>query len=228
MNRAEGCELARAAATGDFSGVLESYNSNYVRVNEGVFTHKMVKSAHLQINVMGWDRDRLRKLTQIVEHEIEPASGGLLHVYAIDTSSQKLVKKGRKFKETIESNFLLRAVGESFQPEGDSSNTVDSKTRQYLVQTINNLAAQYDLLESDDHTSAEELKRYLDLAEFLGLFDKQSREAFVNGLTSQFPGGFGKVKISYIVRYDNAALRDAFSSVSGDELRELARQTCAV
>jgi len=225
LNRAEGSELARAAATGDFSGVLESYNSKYARINDAVFTHKLEKSAHLQINVMGWSRDRLSKLTQIVDHKIEPGNGGLLHVYAIDTSSKLRDTKGGKFKETIESNFLLRAIGESFQPEGDSSNAIDSKTRQYLVQTINNLAAQYDLLESDDHTSAEELKRYLDLAEFLGLFDKPGREAFVSDLARQFPGGFGNVKISYIVRYDNAALRDALSSVSGDELRELARQT---
>src|SRR5262245_11316127 len=225
LNWAEGRDLARAAAAGDFSGVLERYNSNYVRVNDGVFTHEMERGAHLQINVMGWDRDNFRKLAQIVEHEIEPSSGGLLHVYALDTSSRQLLKKGRKFKETVESNFLLRAVGESFQPEGDASNAVDSKTRRYIDQTIKNLAAQYDLLESDDHTSAEELKHYLDLAEFLGLFDRQSREAFVSGLADQFPGGFGKVKISYIVRYDHSALRDAFGSVSGDELRELARQT---
>jgi hypothetical protein len=179
----------------------------------------------LQINVMGWDRDRLTKLTQIVEHGIEPTSGGLLHIYAIDTSAKRRDTKGRRFKETVESNFLLRAVGESFQPEGNSSNTIESKTGRYLVQTVNNLAAQYDLLESDDHTSAEELKRYLDLAEFLGLFDKQSREAFVSGLARQFPGGFGEVKISYIARYDNAALRDAFGSVSGEGLRDLPRQT---
>src|SRR5262249_59553227 len=139
--------------------------------------------------------------------------GGLLHLYAIDTASKRGDTKGRRFKETIESNFLLRAIGETFQPENETSNTVESKNRRYLVQTINNLAAQYDLLESDDHTSAEELKRYLDLAEFLGLFDKPGREAFVSDLARQFPGGFGNVKISYIVRYYNPALPDPLSSV---------------
>jgi hypothetical protein len=33
------------------------------------------------------------------------------------------------------------------------------------------------------------------------------------------------VKIDYIVRYNNTALRDALGAVSGDELREIARQT---
>ncbi|MGH9755669.1 MAG: hypothetical protein ACREA2_23045 [Blastocatellia bacterium] len=225
LNRAEGRELARAAAAGDFSGVLEKYNTNYARINDGVFTHEIERSAQLQINVMGWGYDSLKQLTQNVEHAIERGSGGLLHVYATETSIKQRRDKGRKFKETVESNFLLRAVGETFQPEGDPSNTVDPRTRQYLIQTLGNLAAQYTLLESDDRASVEELKHYLDLAEFLGLFDKQSREAFVGDLARQFPAGLGKVKISYIVRYDNTALRDALGVVSGDELRELARRT---
>jgi len=225
LNRAEGRELALAAAVGDFSDVLESYNTNYARINDAVFTRKLERSAQLQINVMGWGYDSLKQLTQNVEHAIEPGSGGLLHVYATETSIKQRVTKGRKFKETVESNFLLRAVGETFQHEGDSSNAVDRTTRQYLLQTLGNLAAQYDLLESDECASVEELKHYLDLAEFLGLFDKQSREAFAGDLARQFPGGLGKVKISYIVRYDNTALCDALGAVSGDELRELARQT---
>jgi hypothetical protein len=222
LNRAEGCELALAAAVGDFSGVLESYNTNYARINEAVFTHRIERSAQLQINVMGWGYDSLKQLTQNVEHAIEEGGGGLLHVYATETSIEQRRARGRKFKETVESNFLLRAVGETFH---DSSNTVERTTRQYLIQTLGNLAAQYTLLESDERASVEELEHYLDLAEFLGLFDKQSREALVSDLTGQFPGGLGKVKINYIVRYDSAALRDALGAVSGDELRELARQT---
>jgi hypothetical protein len=225
LNRAEGRELARAAAAGDFSDVLERYNANYARINHVFFTHEIVRSAHLQINVMGWGFDSLKQLTQNVEHAIEPGNGGLLHVYATETSIKQRRVKGSKFKETVESNFLLRAIGETFQPEGDSSNAVDNKTRQYLIQTLGNLAAQYDLLESDERTSVEELKHYLDLAEFLGLFDKKSREAFVGDLVDQFPGGLGAVKINYIVRYNDTALREALGEVSGDELRDLARQT---
>ena len=225
LNRAEGRELALAAAVGDFSGVLEGYNTNYARINDAVFTHKIDRSAQLQINVMGWGYDSLKQLTQNVEHAIERSGAGLLHVYATETSIEQRRAKGRKFKETVESNFLLRAVGETFQPEGDPSNAFDRTTGQYLLQTLGNLAAQYDLLESDERTSVEELRQYLDLAEFLGLFDKQSREAFVGDLARQFPGGLGKVTINYIVRYDGAALRDALGVVSGDELRELARQT---
>ena len=222
LNRAEGRELALSAAAGDFSGVLENYNANYARINDGVFTHKTWRSAQLQINVMGWGYDSLKQLTQNVEHAIEERSGGLLHIYATETSIEQRRARGRKFKEIVESNFLLRAVGETFQR---SSNAVERTTRRYLIQTLGNLTAQYALLESDERTSVEELEHYLDLAEFLGLFEKQSREAFVRQLAGQFPAGLGKVKIDYIVRYDNAALRDALSAASGDELREIARQT---
>ena len=174
---------------------------------------------------MGWDYDCLKQLTQNVEHAIEAVGGGLLHVYATETSIKQRREKGRKFKEIVESNFLLRAVGETFQPEGDSPNAVDSANRRYMLQTLKNLTAQYELFESDERASVEELKHYLDLAEFLGLFGEKGREAFVGGLRKQFPGGLGKVKINYIVRYDDAALRAALGAVSGDELRKLARQT---
>ena len=174
---------------------------------------------------MGWDYDCLKQLTQNVEHAIEAVNGGLLHVYATETSIKQRRAKGRKFKEVVESNFLLRAVGETFQPESDSPNAVDSATRRYLLQTLKNLTAQYELFESDERASVEELKHYLDLAEFLGLFGEKGREAFVESLRKQFPGGLGKVKINYIVRYNNAALRAALGAVSGDELRDMARQT---
>jgi hypothetical protein len=225
LRRSEGRDLALAAAAGDFSGVLESYNTNYARINDAVLTHNISRSAQLQINIMGWDYDSLKQLTQNVEYAIERQSGGLLHIYATETSIRQRRAKGRKFKETIESNFLLRAVGETFQPDGAPSNAIDRATGRYLIQTLDNLAAQYTLLESDERTSVEELEHYLDLAEFLGLFDGQSREAFVADLAEQFPGGLGKVTINYIVRYDSAALRDALGAVSGGELRELARGT---
>src|SRR5262249_56295836 len=103
LKRAEGRELARAAAAGDFSSVLERYNTNYVRINKGVFTHEIERSAQLKINVMGWGYDSLKQLTQNVEHAIEPRSGGLLNVYATEAPLQQRVTKSRKFKETGES-----------------------------------------------------------------------------------------------------------------------------
>src|SRR5262249_22778384 len=155
-------------------------------INEAVFTHNISRSAQLQINVMGWDYDSLKQLTQNVEYAIEQKSGGLLHIYATETSIRQRRAKARKFKETDQSNFLLRAVGETFQPDGAPSNAIDRATGRYLIQTLDNLAAQYTLLESDERTSVGELEHYLDLAEFLGMFDGQSREAFIADLAEQF------------------------------------------
>src|SRR5262249_36101250 len=162
---------------------------------------------------------------QIVGHTSEPSTGGLLQVNQIGTWPPLRAPKTRKSKKTIRSTFLSCSTIVAFHSHAASSLPDDSKTSRYLAQTGSYLAAIYDRHESEDRTSAEEVKRYLDLAELLGLFDKLSREAFVGGLARQFPDGFGKVNISYIVRYDNAALRDALGSVSAEELRELARQT---
>ncbi len=225
LNHPEGQRLARLAAAGDFAELIERYNSRFVKLHQGVLTHSTSRSAHVQINVLGWGYDSLKQLAQNAEHTIEPASGGLLHVYATETSIKQRVTQGRKFKETVESNFLLRTIGETFQREGDASGAVDPKTREYLIKTLRSLAVQYDLLQSDEQTTADELTRYLDLAEFLGLLTKQSRATFAGDLTRQFPDGLGEVKISYVVRYNDEALRSAFTAISGDDLRELARQT---
>jgi hypothetical protein len=225
LNHPDGRRLAQSAAAGDFAEVIEKYNSRFVKLRKGELTQSTSRSAQLCINVMGWGYDSLKQLAQNAEHTIESANGGLLHVYATETSIKQRVTRGRKFKETIESNFLLRTIGETFQAEGDSSSAVDAKTRQFLIQTLRSLAVQYDLFQSDEQTAAEELTQYLDLAEFLGLLTKQSRTAFVSDLTRQFSGGLGKVKIKYVVRYDDESLRKAFIAVSDKELRELARQT---
>jgi hypothetical protein len=224
LNTEEGRTLARAAAVGDFAGALAKFSAKYVRINQGVFTHALTTSAQLKINVMGWGYDSLKQLAVNAEQTIEPTAGGLLHVFATEASIKERVTKGGKFKETIESNFLLRAMGETFQGD-DQSNLTDPKTKQYLIQTLRSLAIQYDLLESDDQTSADELTRYLDLAEFLGLLTKQNRPAFTADLTKQFPTGLGKVVVQYAVRYDDQLLKAAFSAISANDLGDLAKQT---
>jgi hypothetical protein len=84
------------------------------------------------------------------------------------------------------------------------------------------MAVQYQLLYSDDKTSAGELTEYLDLAVFLGL--APDRDSLVRELNAQFPGGLGKVTVDYIVKYDDQAVRNAFT-LSGDDLADWARRT---
>jgi hypothetical protein len=224
LSSAEGQKLARAAAGGDFAEALANFSAGYVKVNQGVFSHALTTSAQLRINVMGWSYDSLKQLAVSADHTIEPTAGGLLHVFATEASIKERVTKGGKFKETVESNFLLRALGETFQASGANS-AVDAKTHDYLIQTLRSLAVQYDLLESDEQTSADELTRYLDLAVFLGLLTGQSRAALASDLTRQFPKGLGKVTVQYAVRYDDQMLKEAFKALSPNDLADLARQT---
>lgn len=228
LNTDDGKRLARAAAGGDFAEALANFSAKYVRVNQGVFSHALTKSAQLRINVMGWSYDSLKQLATSAEHTIEPTAGGLLHVFATEASIKERVTKGGKFKETVESNFLLRALGETFQGEGQGNPTnsaVDPKTRDYLIQTLRSLAVQYDLFQSDDQTSADELTRYLDLAVFLGVLTNQGRAALAADLTKQFPNGLGKVTVQYAVRYDEQMLKEAFKALSNNDLADLAKQT---
>jgi hypothetical protein len=225
LNHPEGLKLAGAAGVGDFAEVIGSYNSRFVKINRGVFTHDLTTSAHLKINVLGWSEDSLKQLAQNSEHTIEAAAGGLLHVYAIDTAIKQRKQSGGRFKEVVESSFIFRAMGETFQEDGDPSSAVDEKTKQYLIETLRNISVQYDLLEEDERTTPDELTRYLETAEFLGLFTAQVRATYASELSRQFPDGLGKVKVKYVVRYDDRALREAFATVSAKDLRELARMT---
>lgn len=222
LNTAEGQELARAAAGGDFEKALTNFSARFVKVNQGVFSHSFTKSAQLRINVLGWGSDSLSQLAVNAEQTIEQTAGGLLHVFATEASITERKKKGGKFKETVESNFLLRAMGESFQAEGTAT---DTKTRDYLIQTLRSVAVQYDLLEADDKTTPDELTRYLDMAVFLGLLNKTSRAIFAADLTKQFPAGLGKVVVRYVVRYDEQMLKAAFKAINSDDLGNLAKLT---
>lgn len=224
LNTAEGQQLARAAAGGGFEKALTNFSAKYVKVNQGVFSHSFTKSAQLRINVLGWGSDSLSQLAVNAEQTIEQTAGGLLHVFATEASITEKKKKGGKFKETVESNFLLRALGETFQPEGTSV-PVDPKTKDYLIQTLRSVAVQYDLLQADDKATPDELTRYLDMAEFVGLLTKTSRATFVSDLTKQFPGGLGKVVVRYVVKYDDEMLKAALKAVTENDLTTLAKLT---
>lgn len=222
LNTAEGQELARAAAGGDFAKALDNFSAKYVKVNQGVFSHSFTKSAQLRVNVLGWGSDSLNQLAINAEQTIEQTAGGLLHVFATEASIAEKKKKGGKFKESLESNFLLRALGETFQPEGTNAAT-DPQTRDFLIQTLRSVAVQYDLLEADDQTTPDELTRYLDFAEFLGLLTKASRTNLVSDMVKQFPGGLGKVVVRYVVKYDDEMLKSAFSAIAQNDLKKLAK-----
>lgn len=226
LNLAEvaGQSLADSAAAGDFSEILGNYNPKIVRLNpNSIFTKKLEKSAHLQINVLGWGYERLVELIQKVDHAIEVEPTGLMHVFTLDTQINQLTdeKKRGKVIEEVKSNFLFRAIGAAFQPIGSGS-PVDQKTDSYVISILNKMAVSYQLAHHDTKTSPKELRLYLDLAQYLGLI--KDRDLFISELQNQFPKGFGDVKVEYVVRYDDQTVRNAFT-LSGEELKDQARHT---
>jgi hypothetical protein len=221
INQPAAHELIKKAASGDFADLLSDYDPNRIRVNRGILTHNLTKSAQIQINALGWGYKGIVELVQNAQHAIETEAGGLMHVYTIDTYIKQKKEQGKKFKETLQSNFLFRAIGETFQPTGDADAAIDPKTKQFVIKTLRNMAVEYNLQQEDEKTDPQELTQYLSLAEFLGLIP--NRERMVEELRQQFPSGLGKVKIDYVVRYDNQAVRSAFT-LSGDDLRNNARQ----
>jgi len=100
------------------------------------------KSTHLQINVLGWRYERLSEFLQNVEHAIETEPGGLLHVFTIESQIKQLTSKKdrKKLIESIQSTFLLRAVGETLQPTGTSA--TDPATGQYVLKTLSKMSVQ--------------------------------------------------------------------------------------
>jgi hypothetical protein len=224
LSEPAGQSLADAAAVGDFAKILDNYNPSVVRINpDSVFTKKLTKSAHLQINVLGWSYGRLVELIQNVDHAIAIEPNGLMHVFTIDTQIKQLADKKKKDKvlEEVKSNFLFRAIGATFQPIGSTA-PVDKKTNEYVIAAINKMAVGYQLVHYDKNTKPGELRLYLELAEYLGLIP--DRDRFTRELQSQFPNGFEDVTVEYVVRYDDQTVRNAFT-LSGNELKEYARQT---
>ena len=211
-----GPALADAASRGRFAELLEQYASSAVRVRQGVLTRELKTTAHTHINVMGWGFDRVVTMVQKPEHSIEAQAGGLMHVFATETSIEQVRKSGRKYKEAVASKFVLHTLGASLQAEKDPAPVIDSRTRQFLIQTLNKMAVEYDLSYDDERTKADELTQYLQFANRLGLLpsvavDGQSTPSqMVAALNRQFGGGLGHVTVKYVVRYDDQAVRSAF------------------
>jgi hypothetical protein len=220
LNRPEGAGLLRQATRGSFAEVLDVYDPQLVLVREGVLTHRLERAATLKVNVYGWERSNLTRVVQEYEHAIESDPSGLVHVFALRTWIEQKKEKGRRFKESVDSTFLLAGLGEVLQPAGGTVPR-DTKTGAFLVKTLEKLSVQYDLVLRDESTSVAELTDYLAFGEALGVL--KSASLLADELSRQFPSGLGKVQASYAVRFDEAGVRAAFS-LSGQALARVARQ----
>ncbi len=211
LSTAAGAALFDDAVHGKFKSVFANPNSPLIQVHQGVLTHSLTKTTQLQIAVFGWQASSFTQVVSNTEIAIQAGPSGQIQVFttqsSIDQRKSTQTKKGSdKITETVETNFLLKFVGETFLP-------TSSPAAPYLVRAINNMAAEYDLSYTDDQTTGTELQSYLAFAEALGLIP--SAQAFTQALVAQFPNGLNKVTAKYVVAFDNDGVRDAFTVTPG-------------
>lgn len=223
LSKANGPALAEQAFQGNFVDLLRNFDPASVRINKGLFTHDVTKSTQFNVKIFNWTKKGIVELVQHSEDSIETVDGGLLHVYSIDTSNkQTSSQEWKKVKESTQSKFVLSLVAQTFQPTGHPEAAFD-KDGKLLVDEIRTANARYEFLREDDKTEADELTQYLQLAQYLGLIRDPQQLVFSFG--QQFPKGLGRVKVSYVVRYNDTAVRNAFTGFTSPQTLEVFART---
>ncbi len=220
LSNAKGKALAQKAFNGDFNDLLQSFDPTLVRLNKAVFKAELTKSAELKINIFNYNQRGFVRLVQQSEHSVEALANGLLHLYSIDTNQETLDEKGwRKNKENVKTNFALKIVGSSLQPTGSVINPD-------TVQNLKQISAQYSASYEDSQTQIRELRQYLGLA---GLLNLVSPNEVINTLISKLGKNgekdiIGKVKLEYVAKYSDEAVRQAFTSSAPADFELMLRQ----
>lgn len=215
----EGQILFNNAVHGQFRKLFDPSNLSRIHVNEGVLTHELTKSSQLQINVFGWKYRRLVDVISQTTNSIKVQATGLINVFTTNSSIKQCVKgKGC----SLESNFLMRLVGEAARP-ADTARADNVNEKSYLVKMIRKIGVSYKLAVSSKVTDVKELTQYLELAEQLRLIPKA--DAMADLLASQFPHGLGAVTATYVVNYGGDGIMEAFQNESAESLKQIVRDT---
>ena len=211
---ADGRALLQAAALGDFTQALAGYRPELVRIHQGHLSANLVKTRTLGVNVVGWhDGWHYQSVEQVILHgdqQIVPNDGGGLSVFStIDltkTTEQDRDRDRGKAHDQVRTYFLLRFLGESHDLVPS-----DAAGRQYLIDTITQIAASYQLGFDDNHTTPDDLAYYLHFAKDFGLVDPGLQPATMAALLPQQAlNDYGRVTVQYDVRYTDEGLRRLF------------------
>lgn len=200
-----GIALLQSAGRGDFVGALSMADPDVVRLREGVLTHRTRRESAFQVHITGWhlnyQYEGFDRVITEVEQRLTPTEHGLMIDSTATLEIDRMRKRARRGEE-MHVNFLLRALGESAKVvRAPSSNTA------FLIETLESLAARYQLQFTDIDTSAPELQDYLAFARELGLDTKGANLAELAPLLPRnAAGNFGKMTASYDVRFGKKAL----------------------
>jgi hypothetical protein len=209
----EGRALLHAATLGDFQQALSSFKPDVVKLNQGRLTHNLVKSSAVSVNVIGWHAgwhfQGMEKLILHTDQQIVTDDSGALTVYTtIDLTKERSRQRNQ---EKAFTSFLLRFLGESrgvITPDPSQ----DEASRQYLIDTITQMSAQYALGFADDRTSLDELSYYLSFARDFGIVDASIQPSALAALMPlQGADNFGRTSVTYDVRYQDAGLTRLFN-----------------
>jgi hypothetical protein len=223
-------ELIRAAAHGDFATVLASAPSDRVKVLDGVLTRKLQTQSKLSVHVVGWHTDWSydafdRLLVESEQRIVAEAGNQLTVMTTIEMQRERETKRGpERARERIYTNLVLRFLGES-----SGAVAFDAKNRSYLIDSISGMSSRYRLVFDDERTTPSELAQYLSFADDFGLAtsDAAAEAALAPMLPRDAEGEFGRVSVSYDVRFTEAGLQAflqrPFQSADEARVRRLLR-----
>ncbi|MFN8007601.1 MAG: hypothetical protein U0V70_11360 [Terriglobia bacterium] len=200
----------KRAGHGDFADVLTAYETGEVLLHQGLLTHIITKQSRFAVNVIGWRAgwhyQGLDRLIIEAEQRLRAEPGGQLTV--ITSLALQKERERKRNGERIYDNFLIRFIWEY-----RGKLVFDQANQDYLIDVITRMEARYRLVFEDPDTTPKELLQYLSFAKEFGLIGPaQTAEAVLLPLLPlDAEGKFGKVSLSYEVRFREEGLRALFA-----------------
>ena len=226
LNTPKGVSLMSAAGRGDFSEVLANFDPTIVRLNGGTLTNSLTKQTTISVGIKGWHLNwNYQSISTLIVDAVQRISTDNLGNLVIDTTFdlKNSLQKTRN-GERINTNLILSFIGQS-----KGKVNFDKDTQRYLVDSVTDITARYDLGFSDPDTSQKELAQYLSFADDFGLAASETAamQQLQPLLATDANGRFGNVTVNYDVRFTPDGLKSlfgaAFSTVDSAFLQRTAR-----
>jgi hypothetical protein len=204
MDDPRGHLLLTQAGQGNFQDILSIADPSVVKLQEGVFTHRVARKSAFKVNIIGWhlnyNYEGFDQVITNVEQRLIASDQGITVLSVADAEVARLRKRNG---DAVHSDFLLRALGESKRVVNSTKGTDE-----YVIDALNSLTARYQLNFTDSKTSESELNDLLSFAKDLGI-DQQG--ATVQQLKPFLPraadGSFGTISASYDVRFTSKSIQ---------------------
>ncbi|HYP14884.1 MAG TPA: hypothetical protein VEQ63_13235, partial [Bryobacteraceae bacterium] len=226
-----GSQALMAVSDGEFDRLFADYDPAAVRINGGALSWTRRRKRAFNVNIFGWhdkfnyERTGIDELIVSADQHIKTESDGTLSVYTqFSLSQEKLRRTGlRRSEETIRTNLLLQAIGES-----RGVVEFDERTHAFLLDAVSISSARYAISFTDTDTDPKELLACLRFAEELNILSDVTPNQIARALPMQ-GNSYGQVQADYDVRFTPEGLKALFSrEVSESQLRAIMRKTVLI